>query len=568
MASVTQSKRAYPTGNQLVDGILGGVAWDTDTLSYSFPTDNGEYDYEGEPDTLAALTANQIKASQFALDIDNGNPADDGFAVEGFTKLNVDRTKYEDAHLRLANTDTSPFGFTTAWGYYPSTGSKGGDVWFFNDDYSTAEAGNYEWRSTLHEIGHALGLKHGQDEDVYGALPVAYDSSEYSVMTYRSYVGDPLENGYSNEEWGYAQSFMIADIAALQSMYGANFTTNSRDTIYTWRPGSGDTLVDGAVAIDAGGDRIFATIWDGGGTDTYDLSAYSTNLKVNLTPGGYSVFSDDQLADLGDGNTARGNIFNALQFERDPRSLIENARGGSGNDSLTGNAADNELIGNDGADTLIGGDGEDTLSGGNGGDTFEYLHGQGAGAGEYLFGDTGTDRLLVNSKVDATFDFRGFDVQSIEEIEFGANGPDIDKTVIFNAEEFDETNEFAANLLIDGNADTGSTDQIEIYMGAATKLNLSGWSFIHWGEDKDMVAVFGDDSAEVVVGTSQRDYLSGGGGKDKIAGGGEDDVIDGGDKGDKLLGGDGGDRLNGAAGGRPAAGPGRRRRSGRRQGRR
>ncbi len=74
-------------------------------------------------------------------------------------------------------------------------------------------------------------------------------------------------------------------------------------------------LPNGGVGIDAGGNRIFATIWDGGGTDTYDLSAYSTDLTLNLQPGESSYFSAVQIANLGNGHFARGNIFNALLFE-------------------------------------------------------------------------------------------------------------------------------------------------------------------------------------------------------------------------------------------------------------
>ena len=43
----------------------------------------------------------------------------------------------------------------------------------------------------LHELGHALGLKHGDETDVYGALPSDYDSLEFSIMTHRTYIGDP-----------------------------------------------------------------------------------------------------------------------------------------------------------------------------------------------------------------------------------------------------------------------------------------------------------------------------------------------------------------------------------------
>ena len=50
-------------------------------------------------------------------------------------------------------------------------------------------------------------------------------------MTYRSYVGSDARQVY-NEPWGYARSFMMYDIAALQYLYGADFTANSGDTIY------------------------------------------------------------------------------------------------------------------------------------------------------------------------------------------------------------------------------------------------------------------------------------------------------------------------------------------------
>src|SRR3546814_15852656 len=60
-------------------------------------------------------------------------------------------------------------------------------------------------------------------------------------------------------------------IRALQHLYGADFTTNNGNTVYSWNPLNGQTLVDGAVAISPGGNRIFATLWDGGGVDPYDL---------------------------------------------------------------------------------------------------------------------------------------------------------------------------------------------------------------------------------------------------------------------------------------------------------
>jgi serralysin len=68
---------------------------------------------------------------------------------------------------------------------------------------------------------------------------------------------------------------------------------------------------------------------------------------------------------------AIGNIANALQFQGDARSLIENAKGGTGSDTITGNAAANALWGNGGNDRLIGGDGNDNLFGGAGADRLD-----------------------------------------------------------------------------------------------------------------------------------------------------------------------------------------------------
>ena len=47
-----------------------------------------------------------------------------------------------------------------------------------------------------------------------------------------------------------------------------------------------------------GGNKVFLTVWDGGGEDCYDFSAYSTQLRVDLRAGAWSTLSTAQLADL------------------------------------------------------------------------------------------------------------------------------------------------------------------------------------------------------------------------------------------------------------------------------
>jgi VCBS repeat-containing protein len=77
-------------------------------------------------------------------------------------------------------------------------------------------------------------------------------------------------------------------------------------------------------------------------------------------PGEWTTVSATQLALLGSGHYAAGNIANSLLFNGDVRSLIENAIGGTGSDSLIGNQVDNVLTGGLGSDVLDGNDGTDT----------------------------------------------------------------------------------------------------------------------------------------------------------------------------------------------------------------
>ena len=108
------------------------------------------------------------------------------------------------------------------------------------------------------------------------------------------------------------------------------------------------------------GNKIFMTLWDGGGNDTYDFSNYTTNLTINLNPGEWTTTSSTQLANLTGSTVAVGNIANALLYNGNVASLIENAIGGSGSDTLVGNAANNSLTGNAGNDSLDGAAGSDT----------------------------------------------------------------------------------------------------------------------------------------------------------------------------------------------------------------
>jgi serralysin len=370
------------TGDRYIDGLLGEMKWAVTSFTYSAPASGSLYESKygsGEPDdNFATLNVAQRLVVEATLAM--------YASYSGLDFAEITESKSVSADLRFAMSDTP----STAWAYFPSTSPEGGDAWFNNSGgwYDSPTKGNYANTTFLHETGHALGLEHPHTDNV---MPLDRDSLEYTVMSYRSYVGKSLNGGYTNETWGYPQSLMMYDIAAIQHLYGPDYGTNGGDTTYSWSPATGEMFVDGVGQGAPGANRIFQTVWDGGGADTYDFSNYETDLSVDLRPGQWTTTSSDQLAKLHyDGSQiATGNIANALLYNGDARSLIENAKGGSGNDVIIGNSAANTLWGGAGNDELRGGPGPDELRGGPGHDTLF-----GGAGNDILFGGAGNDRLL------------------------------------------------------------------------------------------------------------------------------------------------------------------------------
>ena len=317
----------------------------------------------------------------------------------------TDDTLTDQALMRYAFTsiddpqwkgDTSYTGATLQPGY----GNGNGDPWFPTTIYNWSSwdvPGSATFENLMHETGHGLGLAHPWTGGAFSPAPSVHNSNEYTVMSYKPFMSGAVEYGGT-----FLQSLMMDDIAALQYLYGANFNHNAGNTTYKWSATTGQmTVIDNGspkISIQPIVNRIMMTVWDGGGNDTYDFSNYTDDLKVNLQPGGWTTVDPDQLPISDNPNYVElGSIANALLYNNDPRSLIENAIGGTGNDYIIGNQADNQLTGNDGADTLEGAEGADTLLGGAGNDKLlggvgnDSLNG-GAGDDQLLGGD-GNDRL-------------------------------------------------------------------------------------------------------------------------------------------------------------------------------
>jgi serralysin len=541
------------TSDTNTNGVLSGSKWGGTTLTYSFPTSTAQYEsgYGDELNAFSAAGAGLQTATRYAMNL-----------VSQYTNLvttEVDPAT-TTADVRTANYSNATEN-PTAYAYYPSNSATGGDIWYGTEypQYQTPVKGQYAWTTVIHELGHALGLKHGhQTGGVAGtAMQSAFDQMAYSVMTYRSYQGGPT-TGYTNETNGYATTYMMYDIAALQAMYGANFNTNSGNTTYSWNASTGEMSINGTGQGAPGGNRIFMTVWDGNGIDTYDFSNYSTNLTVNLAPGAFSITSATQLSNLGGGNTAPGNIFNALQYNGDARSLIENANGGSGNDTITGNAADNILKGGAGTDTLNGGDGHDalfggtgsdTLNGGNGWDTARYdeaTSGIVAGLSGWVnYGEAAGDTFSGVEGIYATnfTDFLGGDGNSNalygrggNDALWGYNGNDY----LYGGDDNDALFGGAGADLLDGGAgwDTARYDDAT----SGVIVGLSGWT--NYGEAAGDTFV----SIESLYATNFADSLGGDGNTNALYGRGGNDTLYGYGGNDYLYGGTGADTLSGGTG--------------------
>ena len=359
--AITPMASVVPTSNFSnadINGLLSGYAWSGSVITYSFPTSSSVYGTPasyGDPAPFNGFQA--LSAAQMAV-------VQRGFAlISQYTGLQfqqITETSTAHAMIRLADS-ASP---STSYAYYPSTAATAGDVFYGNIRNSVPTIASYAFDTILHEIGHALGLKHGQQADAtFGTLPANHNSTEYSIMDYYAYAGAPTSY-YTNAGGSGVQSYMIDDIAALQYLYGANFGSHANGSVYSWSPSTGEEFIDGVGQGASTTNTIYESVWDGGGTDTYNLSNFSSNLTVDLRPGAWSTFSSGQLAYLDGSNPsvrARGSIVNADLYNGSVASLIENVIGGAGNDTLTGNDVNNVIDGGAGSDILTGGLGRDTF---------------------------------------------------------------------------------------------------------------------------------------------------------------------------------------------------------------
>ncbi|MDH3740345.1 MAG: M10 family metallopeptidase C-terminal domain-containing protein [Hyphomicrobiales bacterium] len=402
----TSTNKTVWNNSQVISQLDSGYHWSGSTITYSLPTNANWFPYS-EANGFSAFNATQRAAANSAIEL-----WDDLIAVS-FTQT----TNASTSDIEFSNTTTN---ISYAHAYYPGGWSGAGSIWL-NDNYtslSDPDLGEYGFMTVLHELGHALGLDHAGDYN--GGSPTyqndashAQDSTMYTVMSYFGSENTGADWWFSDGSYAYAQTPMVHDILAIQDMYGADQTTRSGNTVYGFNSNAGNDIFDFNI-----NQHPVLTIWDGGGTDTINLSGYSDASIVDLRPGSYSdVFGavnnlaiaygawienaiggsgDDRLTGHQFANTLRGlGGYDTLRGLGGNDVLL----GGGGNDSVYGHNGRDRLVGHSGADKLYGGNDRDTL---NGGSHNDRLHG--GGGNDRLIGGLGNDTLIGGGDAD-TFVF-------------------------------------------------------------------------------------------------------------------------------------------------------------------
>lgn len=479
--------------------------------------------------TFIAPSAAQVVAITDAMDYI------DGLSGLDFNQVNEGGT---------SNNATMVFGAYSAsdgrgaYAYYPtnaSVGSNAGDVWLNNTSVSTSSLpiGSYSYFVMLHEIGHAIGLAHPGDYNAtQGGGPITYqnsaqfieDSHQYTVM---SYFGETSTGASS---LGYPDTFMLYDILAIHELYGADTGFHSEDTTYGFNATHANSAYDFTFNT-----TPLMSVYDGAGTDTIDLSGYTSAQNLTLVEG---VFSDIG-GYVGNFSIAYG-------------AVIENAIGGSGDDTITGNAAANVISGGDGKDSITGGDGEDTISGGDGGDTLSGGNDADTISGEdgedSISGDGGDDRLHGQNDADTLKGGSGNDTLEGGKAQDELHGGDNDDVLwgqnggdsLFGGTGIDMLYGGFGRDTLEGGDDG---DRLAGQDGNDRLSGNRGDDSIYGGNNDDWL--WGENGNDILEGETGEDTLYGGAGRDTLRGGNDDDALMGEDGQDRLHGNKGDDTVAG-----------------------
>ena len=402
-------------------------------------------------------------------------------------------------------------------------------VWAHDDNLST---NNYIYK---HETLHALGLDHSTMFFGNNTNPIPNDEA----------VGTTLFGNWPPGFGFGSGDYQLFDVAALQYLYGPPPGLRAGNDTYTLNP---------AAFNPAGPQSQWPLLSDAGGLDTLDYSAFTVPVNISLTP-----------AELSRINGATGGILDPGIFSINYRTVIENANGGSGNDTLTGNDVANALNGGGGNDVLDGRAGADTMTGGAGNDTYIVDN-----ASDVVIEGAGDAADLVRASLSYTL-AAGVQVDRLETTDAAGTA-----AIHFNGNEFAQTlvGNAAGNIL-DGRGGTDTMaggagndsyivdnagDVVVEVAGDTADLVRTSVSYVlsaaaaievlrtASAARTTPVILTGNGFGQSLFGNAGHNGLNGGGGNDRLDGAGGNDKVSGGIGNDALNGGLGNDRLDGGVG--------------------
>ncbi|MEN6319610.1 MAG: M10 family metallopeptidase C-terminal domain-containing protein, partial [Syntrophaceae bacterium] len=360
----------------------------------------------------------------------------------------------------------------------------------------TSDINDYTYQTIIHETLHGMGLGHSGPYN--GNAHYVTDTTDYwygnnsncylndcwstAIMSYI----DQTTNTTINADYNYVITLMPGDFEALRDYYGSSEAFNG-DTIYGFNTNISSSANYVMANLATYADETAFCIIDSDGIDTVDFSGYSANQNIDLTIASGSSITGT-VSDIGGqvGNMALG-----------VGTIIENAVGGSGADTITGNSYDNTLTGGAGNDTIYGKNGDDTIYGGDGDDTIDDSIGSGGGGADTLHGGAGNDTLLGGYMTDTVY------------------GDDGDDTIrVLDGEFYDNSYGGAGTDTLDHSASTYSGDTFNFQTGQITGSHINGTSAV-----LSSIEIYQDGSGGNTIISNGSGYYYGNGGDDYMTAG-------------------------------------------------